>query len=182
MSGAIVCKAATRYVRKSVGSLSPSSSDNQATCWSHPATHALTSMVFPKPAGAAMRVSLRCSPSFNRSNRRGRLTTSGRSGGIYSFVAKIGVGMSHPPYFLSPPTTFQIGFSMVQRCSTLGRRVLLLERAGKTNSSACPCHLLCKALASISFSFLQGFAFGLSPLSVYHFGLRKKTTAANFLC
>src|SRR5258707_6000876 len=97
MLGAIVCKAATRYVRKSVGSLSPLSSDSQATCRSQPVTHALTSVVFPNPAGAERRVSLRCRPSFSRSIRRGRLTTSGRSGGIYSFVARIGVGMSHPP-------------------------------------------------------------------------------------
>src|SRR6266516_2565785 len=94
MVGAIVCKAATRYVRKSLGSFSPASSDSQATCRSHPATHALTSVVFPKPAGAAMRVSLRCRPSFSRSIRRGRLTTLGRSGGRYSFVAKIGVTCS----------------------------------------------------------------------------------------
>src|SRR5713226_4640488 len=93
MVGAIVCKAATRYVRKSVGSLSPLSSDSQATCRSQPATHALTSVVFPKPAGAAMRVSLRCRPSFSRSIRRGRLTTFGRSRGIYSFVVSMGGGM-----------------------------------------------------------------------------------------
>src|SRR5690348_14948193 len=94
MVGAIVCKAATRYVKKSDGSLSPLSSDSQATCRSQPATHALTSVVFPKPAGAAMRVSLRYSPSFSRSSRRGRLTTFGRSRGIYSFVAKISVTFS----------------------------------------------------------------------------------------
>jgi hypothetical protein len=54
---AIVRKAATRYVRKRVGSLSPSSSDSQATrtfgsVRSQPATHSLTSVVLPKPAGA----------------------------------------------------------------------------------------------------------------------------------
>src|SRR5437762_24066 len=58
------------------------------------ATHALTSVVFPKPAGAAMRVSLRCRPSFSRSSRRGRLTTFGRSRGRYSFVARMGVTLS----------------------------------------------------------------------------------------
>src|SRR5438034_10694260 len=41
-----------------------------------------------------MRVSLRCSPSFSRSSRRGRLTTFGRSRGRYSFVAKMGVTCS----------------------------------------------------------------------------------------
>src|SRR5207237_5558802 len=109
---AIVCKAATRYVRKRVGSFSPSSSDNQATGRGPPASHSLTSVVFPKPAGAEMRVSLPCSPSFSRSSRRGRLTTFGRSGGRYSFVAKIGVGMSHPPHFLSTLTTSQSVFSI----------------------------------------------------------------------
>ena len=38
---------------------------------SQPATHSLTSVVLPKPAGAEMRVSLRCRPSFSRSIRRG---------------------------------------------------------------------------------------------------------------
>src|SRR4030042_1358736 len=90
---AIVCKAATRYVRKRVGSLSPSSSDSQATGRSQPATHSLTSVVLPKPAEAEMRVSLRPEerPSFSRSIRRGRRTILDRGGGIYSFVAKIGV-------------------------------------------------------------------------------------------
>src|SRR5207253_5801985 len=91
MLGAIVCKAAMRYIRKRVGSLSPSSSDSQATCRSQPATHSLRSVVLPKPAGAESRVSLRCRPSFSRAIRRGRRTTFGRGGGIYSFVAKIGV-------------------------------------------------------------------------------------------
>ena len=79
---AIVCKAATRYVRKRVGSLSPSSSDSQAAGRPHPATHSLTSVVLPKPAGAEIRVSLPCRPSFSRSTRRGRRTTLGRGGGI----------------------------------------------------------------------------------------------------
>jgi len=48
-------------------------------------------VVLPKPAGAAMSVSLRCNPSFIRSVRRGRRTTFGRSGGMYSFVANSGV-------------------------------------------------------------------------------------------
>src|SRR5919202_456111 len=95
--GAMVCNAATRYARKRVGSFSPSSNDNQAVGRSHPATHSPTSVVFPKPAGAEMRVSLRCSPSFSRSIRRGRRTAFGRRGGIYSFVAKIG-GTTHQVY------------------------------------------------------------------------------------
>src|SRR5947209_9097394 len=107
MSGAIVCKAATRYVRKRVGSFSPSSSDSQAVGRSIPSTHSLTSVVFPKPAGAEMRVRLRCRPSCSRSSRRGRLTTFGRSRGRYSFVARMGVTFSLlqllPRPFFPPP-------------------------------------------------------------------------------
>src|SRR5690242_15862244 len=83
--GTIVCKAATRYVRKRVGSLSSMSSESQAASRPHPAIHALDRVVFPKPAGADIRVSLRWSPAFSRAIRRGRTTTFGR-GGIYSFV------------------------------------------------------------------------------------------------
>ena len=43
--------------------------------------HSLTSVVLPKPAGAEMRVSLRCRPAFNRSIRRGRRTTLAEAGG-----------------------------------------------------------------------------------------------------
>src|SRR6185503_19747673 len=50
-------------------------------------------VVFPKPAGAEIRVNLRCRLSFSCSIRRGRRTTFGRGGGIYSFVVKIGVGI-----------------------------------------------------------------------------------------
>ena len=89
-----VCKAATRYVRKRVESFSPSPSDNHAVGRWQPASHSLTNVVFPKPAGAEMRVRLRCRPSFSRSIRRGRLTKLGRSWGIYSFVARIGVTSS----------------------------------------------------------------------------------------
>src|SRR4030066_2047311 len=84
-----------------MGSLSPSSSDSQVTGRSQTATHSLTSVVLPKPAGAEMRVSLQCMPSFNRLIRRGRWTILGRGGGIYSFVAKIGVGIDQV-YSTSP--------------------------------------------------------------------------------
>ena len=51
---------------------------------SQPATHSLTSVVFPNPADAEMSVSLRPEgrPSFIRSISRGRRTTSGRGGGM----------------------------------------------------------------------------------------------------
>src|SRR4030042_5301844 len=55
---AIVCNAAIKYVRKRVGSLSPSSSDSQATGRLLPASHSLISVVLPKPAGAEMRGNL----------------------------------------------------------------------------------------------------------------------------
>jgi hypothetical protein len=48
-------------------------------------------VVFPKPAGAEMRVSLQCRLSFSRSIKRGRNTTLRRGGGIKSLVAKIGI-------------------------------------------------------------------------------------------
>jgi hypothetical protein len=54
--GTTVCKAATRYVRKHMGSLSPASSGSQATGSLQPAAHSLTRLVLPKPAGAEMRV------------------------------------------------------------------------------------------------------------------------------
>lgn len=51
---------------------------------------ALNSVALPKLAEAEMRVSLPCSPAFNRSIRRGRETSSGRRGGIKSLVFKSG--------------------------------------------------------------------------------------------
>jgi len=43
--------------------------------------HSLSSVVLPKPAGAETSVSLRVTPSFSRSVRRGRETNSGRARG-----------------------------------------------------------------------------------------------------
>jgi hypothetical protein len=54
----------------------------------------LTSVVLPKPAGAEMRASLRCRPSFSRSIRRGRRTAFDGGGGIKSLVARIAVDIS----------------------------------------------------------------------------------------
>ena len=50
------------------------------------ASHSLTKVVFPKPAGAEIRDNLLPSdrPSSSRSSRRVRTTTLGGSGGIYS--------------------------------------------------------------------------------------------------
>jgi len=65
--------------QKACGVVIPSSSDSQATGLPQLAIHSLTSVVFPNPAEAEMRVSLHppadpCSV-FSRSIRRGRRTT-----------------------------------------------------------------------------------------------------------
>ena len=85
-----------------VGSLSPSSSGSYPTrafgsSRPQPATHPLSSVVLPKPAGAEIRVSLRWMPAFSRSIRRGRGTSSGRTGGIWSLVCKSGVDTCFAP-------------------------------------------------------------------------------------
>ena len=95
--GAIVCTAATRWIRKRAGSLSRSSSDSQATFHLQTAAHALTSVVLPKPAGAETRVRLRCRPSSIRSTKWRRMTALGGGAGTYSFVARTGVDID--PYF-----------------------------------------------------------------------------------
>ncbi len=78
-----------------MGSLSPSSSDSQATGRPQPAAHAPARVVLPKPAEAEMRVSLRSAarPSVRRSISRWRGTYFGRGGGRYSLVARMDVGM-----------------------------------------------------------------------------------------
>jgi hypothetical protein len=72
-------------------SLSPSSRDSQAVGRPLAATHSAASVVLPKPAGAEIRVSLDCEPSFKRSIKRGRSTTFDPSEGTKSFVARIGI-------------------------------------------------------------------------------------------
>src|SRR2546426_927491 len=57
-----------------------------------------------------MSVSLPCSPSFSRSIRCGRLTTFGRSRGIYSFVARMGVGMPYVPGLCDLPVSALLYF------------------------------------------------------------------------
>jgi hypothetical protein len=58
--------------------------------------HSLTNVVLPKPAAAEISVTRQpiANPSFSRSIKRGRGTTPGRDGGMYSFVARIGAGMN----------------------------------------------------------------------------------------
>src|SRR5512139_669346 len=77
-------------------SLSPSSSDSQATGRPQPAIQLLTSVVLPKPAEAEMSVNLQpiARPLFSRSIKRERLTTPGRGEGTYTFVAKIAVAIN----------------------------------------------------------------------------------------
>ena len=50
--------------------------------------HSVTNVDLPNPAGAEIRVSLRCNPMFNSVIRRGRDTRSGRVGGIKSLVVR----------------------------------------------------------------------------------------------
>ena len=62
-----------------------------------PTIHSLTSVLFPKPAGAEISVSLDLKPwfgrrfLFSRSSRRARWTTLRRGGGRKSLVARIGM-------------------------------------------------------------------------------------------
>ena len=97
--------AVTKYVRKRVRSLSPSSSESQVilqSSWlsfSNSALklfiHSATKVVFPNPAGAESRVSLRSKPSFKRLIRSARWTSSALVGGMKSLVTKIEVAMLH---------------------------------------------------------------------------------------
>ena len=59
ISASNICKAAIKYAQKRMGSLSPSSNETQVTQRSLCGIHSLSSVVFPYPAGAEMRVSLR---------------------------------------------------------------------------------------------------------------------------
>ncbi|NJM06576.1 hypothetical protein HC891_10890 [Candidatus Gracilibacteria bacterium] len=59
-----------------------------------PSSHWVSSVVLPKPAGAATSVSFRASPSLSRAIRWGRTIPFGRGGGRYNFVASSGVGIA----------------------------------------------------------------------------------------
>ena len=74
---------------------------------------ALSSVDFPKPAGAETRVSARPRPwsPLKRSIRRGRGTACGRAGGMNSFVARTGVGMARV-YYTSPHSELYEGLSV----------------------------------------------------------------------
>jgi hypothetical protein len=63
-------------------SLSPSSSESQATDTGQFATHSLSKVVFPKPAGAEIKVNFRVKPASNFSSKRGREMKFGREDGI----------------------------------------------------------------------------------------------------
>ena len=71
-----------KYVRKRVGSLSPSSSDNQTTGCPQLAIHSLTNVVLPKPAEAEMRVNL-------QPEQRPRLAARS-GGGAGQLLAEVG--------------------------------------------------------------------------------------------
>ena len=74
---------------RTTGSLSPSSSVSHATRLRAASApyQAERRLVFPKPAGQAMRVSLRSDPLRRRSRRRSRGIDCSRTGGGRSFVA-----------------------------------------------------------------------------------------------
>src|SRR5215208_1535217 len=71
------------------GSLSPSSSDTQATVWlpaSRSFSHSMSKVVFPKPAGAEIKVSLRPASRSRVAVSRGRATSFGRAWECRSLV------------------------------------------------------------------------------------------------
>jgi hypothetical protein len=69
------------------GSLSPWSSDSQATGRRLVRTHSPRRLALPNPAGAQTRVSSRAVPWLRRSSSRGRARNPGRGRGICSLVA-----------------------------------------------------------------------------------------------
>ena len=75
-------------MRKCAGSLSPLSTENQATGILCLFTQSANRVVFPKPAGADMSVSLRSNPSAIRLTNRDRVTHLDPCGGTHSFVLK----------------------------------------------------------------------------------------------
>jgi hypothetical protein len=84
--GLMVSILAIKYAQKRDESLSFSSSETQATGWSDYPAHSLSSAVFPKPAGAETRVSLRERLAFNRPISRGLCTIAALDLGILSLV------------------------------------------------------------------------------------------------
>lgn len=85
------CRDVMKYAQNWVGSLSLSSRDSQVTQRGLTGIYSLSKVVFPKPAGAAIRVSFRPNPEFKRSVRRGRDTSSARWRGMKSFVRRSSV-------------------------------------------------------------------------------------------
>ena len=87
--GAGTAQRVDRVRPRTTGSLSPSSSVSHATGFraaSASCADAASRVVFPKPAGQAMRVSLRSDPLRRPSSRRSRGIVSSRTGGGCSFV------------------------------------------------------------------------------------------------
>ena len=87
--GAALLSAVITYVQNEVGSLSPPLSESHAADLSPAAasaTHSASMVVFPKLAGAQIRVSFDSSPRASRSLRRGRATSARRSRGTCSLV------------------------------------------------------------------------------------------------
>ena len=98
-SGRAACRAATTYVQKDGACSSPASRDTQATarCSAvEPASHAVTAVVLPKPAGAETSVSFASARARSREVRRVRSTALLRSLGTNSLVATRGLVMIGP--------------------------------------------------------------------------------------
>src|SRR5215216_6320257 len=78
-----------KYDQNWIGSLSPSSSENQVTQRGLFGIHSLSNVVLPNPAGAAMRVIFRSRPAFKHSINRGRETIFDRGRGVNNLVLRI---------------------------------------------------------------------------------------------
>jgi hypothetical protein len=72
-----------KYVQNVAGRLSFGSNESHATCLvAVAASHSVSSVVLPKPAGAEMSVSFEFAPRRSRSLSLGRATISGRNRGM----------------------------------------------------------------------------------------------------
>ncbi len=85
---------AKTYWRKVAMSLSVSSKESQTLGRLHVSSHWLTSVLFPYPAGAVIRVSVPSCPRCSRPFRLGLSTTSAGEGGLCSLVRRMGSALA----------------------------------------------------------------------------------------
>jgi hypothetical protein len=83
-----LCRDLMKYAQNLTGSLSSSSSESQVTQRGLCGIHSLSKVVFPNPAGAAIRVSFLSNPASKRSIKRGRETRFFRGRGMNNFVLR----------------------------------------------------------------------------------------------